>query len=60
MQKIAGIFPLSREEKVSSMPQLPLKKQSLNMNLKEEEPGQPPKSKNNTKNIISSQLFLAL
>jgi hypothetical protein len=60
MQKITGILPLSREEKVSSMPQLPLKKQSLNRNLKEEELGQPPKSKNNTKNIISSQLFLAL
>jgi hypothetical protein len=60
MQKIAGTLPLSREEKVSSMPQLPLKKLSLNRNLKEEEPGQPSKSKNNTKNILSSQLFLAL
>ena len=60
MQKIAGTLPLSREEKVSSMPQLLLKKQSLNMNLKEEEPGQPPKRKNNTKNIISSHLLLEL
>jgi hypothetical protein len=60
MQKIARIPPLSREEKVNSMPQLPLKKHSLNKNLKEEEPVQPPKSKNNTKNIISSHLFLAL
>jgi hypothetical protein len=60
MQNIAGTLPLNREEKVSYMPRFPVKKHSLNRNLKEEEPGQPPKSKNNTKNIISSHLFLAL
>jgi hypothetical protein len=60
MQKIAGTLLHSREEKVGSMPQLPLKKHSLNGNLKEEEPGLPPKSKNNTKNIISAQPSLAL
>jgi hypothetical protein len=58
MQKIAATLPLSREE--AEPQKLSLKKQSLNKNLKEEEPGQPPKSKNNTKNIISSLLFLAL
>jgi hypothetical protein len=60
MKNIAGTLPLSREEKVSFMPQLQLKKHSLNKNLKEEEPWQPPKSKKITKNIISYHLFLDL
>jgi hypothetical protein len=60
MQKIAATLPLSREKNVSSMLQLPLKKQSHNMNPKEEKPRQPPKRKKNTNNIISYQLFLAL
>jgi hypothetical protein len=60
MQKIAGTLLHNRQEKVGSMPQLPLKKQSFKRNLKEEEPGLPPKNKNNTENIISSQPSLAL
>jgi hypothetical protein len=60
MQEIAGILPLNREEKESSKPQLLLKRLNLNRNLKEDKLGQPPKSKNKIKNIISSQLFLAL
>jgi hypothetical protein len=59
MQEIAGTLPLSREEKESSKPQLLLKRLNLKRNLKEDKPGLPPKSKNNIKNIISSQLFLA-
>jgi hypothetical protein len=59
MQDIAGTLPLSRKEKEGSKPQLPLKRLNLKRNLKEDKLGQPPKSKNNIKNIISSQLFLA-
>ena len=51
MKKIAETLPHNREEKVGYMSQLLLKKQSLNMNLKEEELGLPPKRKNNTKHM---------
>jgi hypothetical protein len=59
MQEIAGTLPLSRKEKEDSKPQLPLKRLNLKRSLKEDKPGLPPKSKNNNKNIILSQLFLA-
>ena len=58
MQEIAGILHLSRKEEEDSKPQLPLKRLSIK-SLKEDKLGLPPKSKNNKKNIILSQLFLA-
>jgi hypothetical protein len=60
MQNISRTLPHRREEKVGSMPQLPLKKKSLKRKIKEEEPGLPPKNKNNIENIISSHPSLAL
>jgi len=60
MQEIAGVLPLSKKEEEDSKPQLPLKRPNPKRSLKEDKPGLPPKSKNNIRNIISSQLFSAL
>jgi hypothetical protein len=60
MQKIAGILPLSREEKEDFKPQLPLKRLNPKKSLKKDKPGLPLKSKNHRRNTTSSQLFPAL
>jgi hypothetical protein len=56
MQKTARTLLHNRSKEASSMLQLQLRKK----NLKEEEPGQLLKSKNNVENVILSQLSLAL
>jgi hypothetical protein len=56
MQKTTRPLILSRSREAGFMLQLQLRK----TNLKEEEPGLPPKNKNNTDNVISSQPSLAL
>jgi hypothetical protein len=56
MQKTTGTLLDNRSKEVGFMLQLQLTKK----NLKEEEPGQLLKSKNNAENVILSQLSRAL
>ena len=59
MQKIAGILPLSKEEKEDFKPQLPLKRLNPKKSLKEDKPGLQLKRKNHRRNTTSFLLFLA-
>jgi hypothetical protein len=60
MQQIARVLHFSRKEEEDFKPQLPLKRLNPKRSLKEDKPELPLKSKNNIRNIILSQLFLAL